>query len=356
MPHRPTPEQDASIALTDLAPDEIAARLELKPYQGRQVFRWIHRKRVFDLGAMTDLPKALRQRWAGACLGAQLRVHDVSVSHGTGTRKALFHLGDGETIESVLLRDRQRYTICLSTQVGCRVGCPFCATGSSGFVRNLRPGEIVEQALYFTGMKGVAERTPNLVYMGMGEPFHNYEAVVKSIRLLMRKDGLGIGARRITVSTVGDVPGIRRFAGEGWQVRLSISLHAANDAVRSRLVPLNRKYPLESVLAAVREYTKETGRQVTYEWVLLRGVNDRIRDANDLAGLIRGTKSTVNLIPYNPVPGCGYESPPRPRAVEFRDALIRKDISVTLRRTQGGDIDAACGQLRRRSRGGAHTP
>ncbi|MCX5759642.1 MAG: 23S rRNA (adenine(2503)-C(2))-methyltransferase RlmN, partial [Candidatus Hydrogenedentes bacterium] len=285
------------VALTDLSAEEIAGAFELQAYQGRQIFAWIHQRRVFDFDAMTDLSKDLRSRLRDACLVPQIRVLDMEASPRTGTRKALFQLSDGETIESVFLRDDDRVTLCVSSQVGCACRCAFCATGDSGFRRHCTPGEIVEQVLHLLVQEDLGGRMPNIVYMGMGEPFRNYDAVVKSIRLLMAKEGLGVGARRITVSTAGDVPGIERFGDENWQVRLAISLHAANDALRSKLVPLNRRFPLAALMDAARRYVSASDRQLSFEWVLLQGVNDSEKDAEELAALISGVKSVVNLIP-----------------------------------------------------------
>jgi len=297
---------------------------------------------------MSDLSKELRARLDETCLATQLELLHMSASpRAAGTKKALFRLADGETVESVLIREKDRTTLCLSTQVGCAVKCTFCATGHSGYTRNLNAGEIIEQALHLLKDENLEGRTPNIVYMGMGEPFRNYKATVKSIRLLMCAEGLGIGARRITVSTVGEVAGIVQFANEDWQVRLSVSLHAANDAKRSELIPLNRKYPIVKLMDAIRDYMEKTGRQVTFEWTLLNGVNDSIEDAKELAALAAKIEAHVNLIPYNPVQDLGYAPPPRERCEAFRDALERAGVSATLRKEKGQDIDAACGQLRR---------
>ena len=335
-----------SAPLSGLTPAEIAETLGLKPFQGKQVFRWIHQKRVFDFAAMTDLSRETRDALADKCAATQLEPADMVDSPKTNTKKVLLAMADGETVESVLIRDRDRVTLCLSTQAGCSIQCPFCASGQAGLRRNLEAGEIVEQALYLLSGEDLGGRSPTVVYMGTGEPFFNYDAVVRSIRLLMAKDGMGVGARRITVSTVGEVPGIYRFAREDWQVRLAISLHAANDTVRSELVPLNRKYPLVKLMKAVRDYAAHTGRQVSFEWTLLEGVNDSAKDAAEFAGLIHGLKATVNLIRYNPVAESKYE-PPSPKACKaFRDALEAHGANATLRKERGQDIDAACGQLR----------
>ncbi|MFO7976314.1 MAG: 23S rRNA (adenine(2503)-C(2))-methyltransferase RlmN, partial [Candidatus Hydrogenedentota bacterium] len=220
---------------------------------------------------------------------------------------------------------------------------------------NLNPGEIVEQALHLLRDRDMQGRSPNIVFMGMGEPFRNYDATIKAIRMLMRKDGLHIGARKITVSTAGDVPGIERFATENWQVRLSVSLHAANDALRSQLVPLNRKYPLGQLINAVRTYSERVGRQVTFEWVLMRGVNDSVQHARELLDLTQGLKAFVNLIPYNDVEELPYEPSPPEACEAFLRVLEDGGMKATLRRERGGDIDAACGQLRSRQIAGEET-
>ncbi len=337
-----------SIHLAELMPEEIASSLGLKAFQGRQIFHWIHAKQAIDFESMTDLSKSLRQTLSEQCTASVLEKMAASTSRSQGTRKVLFRLPDGETVESVWIRDDERATICLSTQVGCAVKCAFCATGLSGFKRNLSPGEIVEQALrILEDENDWTERNPNIVYMGMGEPFRNYDATLRSIRLLMAKEGLNIGARKITVSTAGDIEGIHRFAAEGLQVRLSISLHAAEDELRSRLVPLNRKYPVDMLLNAVADYIASTSRQVTFEYTLISDVNDSLEQAQLLAKRIRPLKSTVNLIPLNPVEETGFTPPNRERCEAFQAVLTRYGIKSTLRRERGQDIHAACGQLRR---------
>lgn len=333
--------------LMDLNPAEMATALNVKPFQARQLYRWLHQKQVTDFEQMTDLSKALRAQLDAEYLPTSLELVHMEQSPRTGTKKALLRLHDGETVEAVLIRDRERVTLCLSSQVGCALQCDFCATGLAGFTRNLTPGEIVEQALYLLRDEDMDGRTPNIVYMGMGEPFRNYDAVVKSIRLLMAKDGLGIGARKITVSTAGDIPGITRFADEDWQVRLSVSLHAANDALRSRLVPLNRRYSLPRLRQAILDYQMRSDRQITFEWTLLAGVNDSLEDVNELVKFITGMRATVNLIPWNPVDGLPYTPSPRAHCEMFLDALMMQGVTTTLRREKGQDIDAACGQLRR---------
>lgn len=333
--------------LAGLYPEEITETLSLKPFQGRQIFHWIQGRGVFDFAGMTNLPLSLRDRLDLECAGGEMTPAKCQTSTGTGTMKMLFLLADGETVESVLIRDGSRVTVCVSSQVGCPLKCDFCATGMGGFRRNLEADEIVGQVLHLLKEGEIPRDTqPNIVYMGMGEPFRNYEAVVKSVRLLMHPDGLNIGARRITVSTAGEVKGIARFAEEDWQVRLSVSLHAANDEKRSRLVPLNRKFGLDRLREAVQEYTQKTGRQMTFEWTLLDGVNDTPDDVRELADYAKSLHAFVNLIPWNPVAGLPYRPSPRARCVAFQAGLARAGVKATLRREKGADIDAACGQLR----------
>ncbi len=335
--------------LSGQTPSEIAALLGIEAFKARQIFRWIHAKQEFDFGRMSDLSKDLRARLSEDYTACNLTLAKAETSTRSATKKVLLRLPDAETVEAVYIPARERVTLCLSTQVGCAVKCTFCATGLSGYARDLAPGEIVEQALYLLAGEDLGGRSPNIVFMGMGEPFRNYDSTMKSIRLLMDENGLGIGARRITVSTAGEVEGILRFAEEDWQVRLSVSLHAANDRLRSKLVPLNRRYNLKRLTRAVKTYVERTGRQVTFEWTLIGGVNDSMRDAEELAELAGGLKSFVNLIPYNPVQGIDYAPPMRRDCEKFRDSLVARGIKTTLRLERGQDIRAACGQLRRQS-------
>lgn len=333
--------------LAGSAPNEIAEQLNIQPFQGRQIFRWIHKKQAFAFEEMTDLSKPLRARLEEEFSATPLELVQTQVSPRTGTKKVLLRLPDEETVESVLIRDRDRVTLCVSSQVGCPLKCDFCATGMAGFKRNLSAAEIVSQALYLLRGEGMGERTPNIVYMGMGEPFRNYDNVIKSIRLLNSAEGLNIAARKITVSTAGEIEKIVAFADEDWQVRLSVSLHAANNDLRSKLVPLNRKYPLEKLHAAISEYQAKSGRQITLEWTLLDGVNDTPQDMQELEAFTQGLDVAVNFIPWNPVSGLPYRPTPMQRGLQCRDAINRLGIHTTLRAEKGQDIDAACGQLRR---------
>ena len=334
-------------AVTGLYPEEISQRLEIPSMRGVQIFQWLHRKRVFDVQAMTNMPKAERARIAREPALTALAPVVWQEAEKSGTVKGLFELQDRETIESVLLTQGTRLTFCLSSQAGCALGCTFCATGRAGFRRDLLASEIIEQALRLAERVQLREEnTPNIVLMGMGEPFQNYDAVMKAIRLLMHPEGMHIGARKITISTVGAVPGILRFAEEPWQVRLSISLHAADNELRSQLVPFNRRHSLEELHEALRTYQEKRGRQITIEWVLIQDINDGAAHAKALAKYLRGLDAVVNLIPWNAVSGLAWHPSPPENRKRFMEILEKAGIKATLRRERGDDIEAACGQLR----------
>ncbi|NLN92418.1 MAG: 23S rRNA (adenine(2503)-C(2))-methyltransferase RlmN [Candidatus Hydrogenedens sp.] len=335
--------------ITALLPEEIARQVDMLPREGRQLYRWIHRKRIFDIAAMTDLSKALRNTLQEQDHLFALKLVEKQRSEKEGTSKVLLKCLDGEEIESVLLRHVGRVTFCLSSQAGCALNCSFCATGQSGFRRNLTTAEIVEQALHLAHLENLPENsTPNLVYMGMGEAFQNYEAVMNSIALLTHPEGMGIGARKITLSTAGDVPGIERFSEEPQQLRLSVSLHAADDELRSSLVPLNRRYPLKDLHRALQHYQERRSRQITIEWTLMKDINDSPAQAKQLVRFLEGLDAVVNAIPWNPVSGLPYAPSPGKAQQAFIATLKQAGIKATLRRERGGDIDAACGQLRLR--------
>lgn len=297
---------------------------------------------------MTDLPAALRQALAEPAWAERLQVQQLRQARD-GTVKALLNLTGparrAAAIEAVLMPHRDRLTLCVSTQAGCPVGCAFCATGLMGLVRQLTAREIAGQVLW---ARWAAGRWPShVVFMGMGEPLANYEAVRAAIDLMRAPHGFGIGVRRLTLSTAGLVPGIRRLAGEpGLQVGLAVSLHAADDELRSRLVPLNRAYPLGELMAACRQYVEATRRRLTFEYVLLRGVNDDAAQARQLARLVAGMLCHINIIPYNPVPGLPFERPPAQQVQRFAGWLQELGVAVTVRWSKGADIEAACGQLR----------
>ncbi len=321
-------------------------------YRADQIWNWLYRSLAADFQEMTNLPQELRDKLAEAAL-VQAMTHLGEQTSADGlTRKVLFGLRDGQTIESVLMHYEQRstpvrYTGCISTQVGCAVGCPFCATGQSGFVRDLTAGEIVEQVLYFARfLRATDERLTNVVFMGMGEPLANYEATWQAIETLTHDEGFNLGARRITISTVGLAPGIRRLAEEGVQIGLAISLHAPTDALRDELVPINRRYPLAQLMAACRYYAEQMGRRISFEYALINGVNDSPAQARQLAHLVDGLFCHINLIPLNPVRESPYQPSPLEAILAFQAELNRLKVPNTLRVERGADIRAGCGQLR----------
>lgn len=339
---------DAPIDLLSLSEPELADLLKTwgePSFRAKQVREWVYQKGATDFEAMTNLPKPLRERLAEATTLGTLTVDAEQVAQD-GTVKRLYRLSDGQLVESVLMAyEDGRRTACISSQAGCAMGCVFCATGQMGFARHLSPTEIVEQAQRFNqDLKPAGERLSNIVLMGMGEPFHNYDAVLAAIRRLNTE--LGIGARHITVSTVGIVPKILEFAQEGLQVKLAISLHAATDEARSALMPVNRRWPLAELMAATRTYAEATGRRVSFEWALIAGKNDDEATARQLAALLRGQHAHVNLIPLNPTAGFDGAPTSSPAAARFVEVLEAAGIPATVRVRRGIDIDAGCGQLK----------
>jgi 23S rRNA (adenine2503-C2)-methyltransferase len=311
-------------------------------YRAGQVFDWLYKKGAASFGAFTDLPKSLRLRLEEDFSLGSLELAERLVS-ADKTGKFLFQLADGNFVETVLILADRRATLCLSTQVGCKFGCVFCASGLGGFKRNLRPSEILGQVLFLRDKLSL--HLTNFVFMGMGEPLDNYDNVIKAIQIMNDPRGLGIAARRITVSTVGIIPGIERLKTLGLQVNLSLSLHAVREELRSKLLPISRKYPLQKVLQACQDYVRETGRMMTLEYILFRGLNDSAEDASRLASIARRLRAKVNLIPCSPVPGLGFFPPPAEANKLFMRRLREKGAKVTLRRSKGADIQAACGQL-----------
>ncbi len=315
-------------------------------YRARQVWKHVYARLAPTPQAMSDVPRPLRERLTEALDFEGLRPLAEAASADGGTSKTLFSLGDGERVEAVLMRYERRRTICISTQVGCAMGCVFCATGQMGYQRNLTAGEIVAQVMtYARRLQATGERLTNIVVMGMGEPFHNYEGTMAALDRLNDPEGFGFGERRMTISTVGLIPGIDRFAAEKRQVNLAVSLHAATDELRSSLLPINRRYPLEPLFDACRRYVQATHRRITFEWALIEGVNDGEDQALALAGLAQGLLCHVNLIPLNPTQGYTGGATSRDRAQAFRRALESHGIPATVRMRRGIDIQAGCGQL-----------
>lgn len=317
-------------------------------YRRKQVWGWLARG-VTDFDAMGDMPKALRTMLAGAFRLTSLNPIAVAQTDGGLTTKTLYELEGGHSVEAVVMRYADRSTLCISSQAGCPVGCPFCATGRFPFGRNLKAHEIVEQAIDAERiLAGEGRRLSHVVFMGMGEPMANYRAVVDSVRRLADPDLLGISPRRIVLSTSGIIPRIEQLGEEKVPVTLAISLHAARDELRDVLVPINRKYPVRDLVSAAQGYADRTGRRVSYEWVMLAGVNDTPRDAHELAQLLKGKLAHVNLIPFNPVDGTPYSAPDRRSIRAFREMLEQQNLNVTVRDTRGRGADAACGQLHER--------
>jgi len=354
------------IFLTDLTIEEankLVVSLGEPAYRTKQLLAWIYQKLAVSLDEMTDLPLSFRRK-----LAEQVNLHTLTPAHEVkakdGTVKVLFRLHDGKTVETALMRfvaeasapvgkiKSYRYTICLSTQVGCPIGCPFCATGQQGFERNLTPGEIIDQVLYFArrlqdnlrGREG--ERIGNIVFMGMGEPLSNYDALRQAIEMLNSPDGFGLSARSMTISTAGMLPGIKRLSKERSQVGLAISLHAADNKLRDKLVPINKKYPIEELIPACRDYCDRTGRRVSFEYALFNGVNDALSQAQSLADLIQGMNCHINLIAANSIPNQALKPSTPNQVLAFQQELKNRGINCTLRQSRGQDIDAGCGQLR----------
>ncbi len=324
--------------------EELVCEMGEKPFRARQLMKWIYEKGAESFAQMTDLSKDLRERLEEVSYLGSMRLVKRVDSRFDGATKFLFELEDGERVETVLIREGGRRTICLSTQVGCPLGCTFCATGRIGLKRNLRAGEIVDQVIEVERLS--REKPTNLVLMGMGEPLLNYEEVLNSLSIFNSPYGLGIGARKITLSTAGLVPQIERLAKEEIKVGLAISLNATTDRVRDWLMPINRRYPLGEILRAAKRFTQIGKRRLTFEYLLLAGVNDSFEDATRLAKLVKGIPCKINLIPYNHIAKGEFKRPDTQRVELFKRWLYPLAPTVTLRESKGRDIGAACGQLR----------
>ena len=353
-------EQKTITALLDLSLEEVTevvAGLGQPAYRARQIWEWVYKHFVASFDEMANLPKALREKLAERCVISPLESATRILSQDGDTQKVLFRLADGQTIETVLMLYDKRRTLCISSQAGCAMGCTFCATGQGGLARNLSAGEIVAQVLYFARYLANSEAEPqmnverptsvtNVVLMGMGEPMHNYRNVWSALRRLPDADAFGLGARHITLSTVGLIPMIDRMADEGLQIALAVSLHAPNDALRSSLVPINSRYPVADLLAAVQRYIDKTHRRVTFEYALMQGINDSPELAADLADKLNPLLCHVNVIPLNPIPDSLFQPTSDADTARFVEILRSRGVAATVRLRRGIEINAGCGQLR----------
>lgn len=315
-------------------------------YRTKQIWRGLYLDLFSHWDEFTTLPKQLRN-----ILSKNFSFHKLTpvitiTSPDNSTQKTLFNLPDSNPVEAVLMRDQKRTTICISTQSGCAMGCTFCATGKLGLLKNLTTGEIIEQVIYFSrDLKTRGETISNIVFMGMGEPFNNYEPLISSIKSLKDEKGLKFGSRRITVSTIGIIPFMSKFANDEPQVNLAISLHASNDSLRSTLVPLNNRYPLDELILACKNYTHTTHRRISFEYVLINGINNTNQHAQQLSKLMQGMLCHINLIPLNPIDNSIYQSPSWNSVISFSQSLKNHGIPVTIRKSLGVEINASCGQL-----------
>jgi 23S rRNA (adenine2503-C2)-methyltransferase len=340
--------QETRRPIMDLSPEDLVIWLKSvgQPgYRAGQIRRWLVQRRITSFEQMTDLPVGLREKLTQSFRFSPFEVVGHQVARDL-TEKLLLRLQDGELVECVLMRDPDRRTVCISTQVGCAMGCVFCASGLLGVKRNLTPTEIFEQVLVLHRLMKDDEHITNVVVMGIGEPLANYKALMQSLTFLTAEDGFGLGARRITVSTVGLPEKIRELAQSGQQYNLAVSLHAPNDALRTEIVPVNRNIGIQDILQAADDYFEVTGRRISYEYVLMAGINDRPEHAEELAWLLRGRNAHVNLIPMNGVNELIMTAPRDPDTQQFLTILEECGITATVRKRKGADIDAACGQLR----------
>ena len=334
----------ASYSFEELQEEMLA--IGEKGFRSRQIYSWIHEKLVDDFEEMTNLPKTLRQKLESAYEIRRVEMEKRQISKIDGTNKFLFCLKDGNMVESVLMKYKHGNSVCISSQVGCRMGCRFCASTLDGLERNLTPSEMLRQVYQIQKITG--ERVSNIVIMGTGEPLDNYDNFLKFIHMVSDEHGLNISQRNITASTCGIVPNIRRLAEEKLQITLALSLHGSNQEKRRSLMPVANKYELHEVLEACDYYFEKTGRRITFEYSLVHGVNDTPEDAKELMGILKDRNCHLNLIPVNPIKERNYEKPDKKSAENFKNKLEKNGINVTIRREMGSDIDGACGQLRRR--------
>lgn len=334
------------INLFDFSLDELKEfikELDEPQFRGKQIFEWMYRG-AESFEDMTNIPKSLREKLSVSSFLGGMSISEKYVSKIDETRKYLLQLNDGNFIETVLMKYEYGYTVCVSSQVGCKMGCKFCASTVNGWVRNLTPGEIIGQVLCV--QKDLGQRISNVVMMGIGEPFDNFENVLKSIKLMNSPEGLGIGQRHISVSTCGLTDKIRTLADMKMQITLLISLHAPSDERRSQIMPVNKKFNINELMSACDYYIKETGRRISFEYTLISGVNDTLEEADTLANLVKGKLCHINLIPVNKVEESGFSKSSRERVEAFKARLEKHGLVATVRREMGSDINAACGQLR----------
>ena len=334
--------------------EKLLVSLGEKPFRAKQIYSWLHVRQVTSFEEMTDISTKLREILKETCELTALTKIEVQCSKLDGTRKYLFGLADGNMIESVLMRYKHGNSVCISSQAGCRMGCRFCASTLDGLVRNLTPGELLDQI--YRIQQDIGERVSHVVVMGTGEPLDNYDNLLKFIHLLSSEGGLHISQRNITVSTCGIVPNMLRLAEEKLQITLALSLHAPSQEKRQELMPVARKYDIQQVIEACKHYFERTGRRITYEYSLVGGVNDSQEDADLLARLLKGQNCHINLIPVNPIKEREFVQPESGVVLEFKNKLEKYGINVTIRREMGRDIDGACGQLRKRYRKGRREP
>lgn len=314
-------------------------------FRGKQIYEWLHVKRVGSIDEMSNIPVALKEKIKEKCTCVNLKPREVLISQIDGTRKYLFELGDGNIIESVFMKYKHGNSVCISSQVGCRMGCRFCASTLDGLTRNLNPSEMLDQ-IYAIG-RHTGEKISNVVVMGSGEPLDNYDNILKFVELLTDENGINISQRNLTISTCGLVPKINELAKHKYQFTLAISLHASNNEKRKELMPVANAYSIEELIAACKNYFNSTGRRITFEYSLVQNVNDTVKDSDELSHLLRGINCHVNLIPVNPIKERDYRQSTDKSIQTFKNRLEKNGINVTIRREMGRDINGACGQLRK---------
>ena len=334
------------IDLKDLDLNETKAHVKkigLETYKAEQIRQWIFGHKATSFEGMTNISKELRSYLSSSCIISQIKITKIDISLD-GTKKVLFELEDGNRIESVLIPERNHFTACISSQVGCAMGCKFCLTARQGFIRNLKSSEIINQVIQIRELLDQPEKLTNIVFMGMGEPLANFEAVKKAVNNIISPSALNFSRRRVTLSTCGLVPEIERL-GKDLPINLAVSLNAGDDKTRNILMPINKKYPLTRLIETLKRFPLHKGGRITFEYILIKDINDRLNDATNLARLLKNLRAKINLIPFNRYNGSPFEEPDEKRILAFQDELIRKNYTVTIRKSKGADISAACGQL-----------